>query len=85
MITHTFEVKDEERMNIVKIFIRQNMPTARFNSNPYKYSNGRWGFNISYEIEDQNKISVILNNFDLEDNPPVIKKKIFWKRILKYF
>jgi len=82
MVEETFYVANDERMNKVKTFIRQNMPTARFKSNPYKYSNGKWEFHISYEIADMNKLSVLLNEFYNEDNPPLPKKESLWQRIL---
>lgn len=80
MIEETFYVANDERMNKVKKFIRQNMPTARFKSNPYKYSNEKWEFNISYGLPDMNKLSVLLNEFYNEDNPP--KTESLWQRIL---
>lgn len=82
MVEETFYVANDERMNKVKSFIRQNMPTARFKSNPYKYSNGKWEFNISYELPDMNKLSVLLNEFYVEDNPPAPQRKSLWQRIL---
>jgi hypothetical protein len=69
-------------MNKVKSFIRQNMPTARFKSNPYKYSNGKWEFNISYELPDMNKLSVLLNEFYVEDNLFILKRKNLLQRVL---
>lgn len=82
MIEETFYVENDERMIKVKTFIRQNMPTARFKRNPYKYSNGKWEFNISYELPDINKLSKLLNEFYCEDNPPIPPKKSLWQRIL---
>jgi hypothetical protein len=82
MVEETFYVANDERMNKVKNFIRQNMPTARFKNNPYKYSNGKWEFNISYELPDMNKLSILLNEFYVEDSPPLAPKKRLWQRIL---
>jgi len=82
MVEETFYVANDERMNKVKSFIRQNMPTARFKSNPYKYSNGKWEFNISYELPDMNKLSVLLNEFYVEDNLFILKRKNLLQRVL---
>lgn len=83
MIQYNFYVSNENRMNIVKSFIRKNMPTARFIYNPYKHLDNRWSFYISYEIEDMNKINKILQEFYLEDHPPSIKKENFLKQIIR--
>lgn len=85
MVEETFYVANDERMNKAKLFIRKNMPTARFKSNPYKYSNGKWEFNISYELPDMNKLSLLLNEFYAEDNPPIPPRKGLWKIILGWF
>jgi len=84
MVEETFYVKNDKRMSKVKSFIRKNMPTARFKSNPYKYSNGKWEFNISYEITDINKLSILLNEFYYEDNPKHIKKESLLERFLAW-
>jgi len=84
MVEEMFYVKNDERMSKVKSFIRENMPTARFKSNPYKYSNGKWEFNISYEIGDMNKLSILLNDFYNEDNHKLIKKESLWERFLAW-
>jgi len=85
MVEETFYVANDERMDKVKTFIRQNMPTARFKNNPYKYSNGKWEFNISYEMPDMNKLSKLLNEFYNDDNPPLPPKKSFWQIIYTWF
>ena len=85
MVKEKFYVKNDERMIKVKSFIRQHMPTARFITNPYKYSNGKWEFYISYELSDINKLSVLLEEFHNEDNPPAPKKRGLWQRILHWF
>lgn len=84
MVKETFIVENDDRMNKVKTFIRQNMPTARFIQNPYRYSNGKWDFYISYESSDLNKLSKILEEFYLEDNPPPPKKVTLIKQFLKW-
>ncbi len=56
MIEERFYIDDDMKMNEVKTFIRQNMPTARFKCNPYKVFD-KWEVNITYEIEDINKLS----------------------------
>jgi len=85
MIEQRFYVSSEERMNTVKTFIRQNMPTARFKSNPYKHTDGTWEFNVSYELSDMDKLTKLLNKFYYEDNPPIPAKKSLWKRIKRWF
>ncbi len=84
MVKETFIVENDDRMNKVKTFIRQNMPTARFIQNPYRYSNGKWDFYISYESSDLNKLSKILEEFYLEDNPPPPKKVTLIEKFLKW-
>lgn len=84
MIQETFHINSDERYEKVKSFIRTNMPTARFKCNPYKSPNGSWFFNISYEIEDINKLSIFLNELDKEDNKPIEKVK-FIDKIKNYF
>lgn len=85
MVEETFYVANDERMDKVKTFIRQNMPTARFKNNPYRFSSGKWEFNISYEMPDMNKLSTLLNEFHLQDNPPAPPKKSLWNRIVEWF
>lgn len=85
MVGETFIVANKERMNKVKAFIRENMPTARFRQNPYEFSNGKWEIDITYEIEDMNKLSTLLNEFYIEDNPPIPPKEGLLKRISNYF
>lgn len=84
MVKETFIVENDDRMNKVKTFIRQNMPTARFIQNPYRYDNGKWDFYISYESSDLNKLSKILEEFYLEDNPPPPKKVTLIEKFLKW-
>lgn len=64
-----------------KDFIRKNMPSARFLSNPTKYGD-RWEFRISYEIEDVNKLQVLHNKYFDLDNPKIVKKENWFIRLL---
>lgn len=84
MVENTFYVSNDERLTKVKSFIRENMPTARFISNPYRYSNGKWEVKISYEISDINKLDVLLNEFYNEDNPPLPPEKSLWQRLINF-
>jgi len=83
MIQEKFYVDGDNRFKRVKNFIRWEMPSARFITNPVKYCN-KWEINISYEIEDMNKLSALLNEFYLEDNP-IVTKVNFWKKIKNIF
>lgn len=85
MVSVDFYLKNDERMEKIKLFIRQNMPTARFVRNPYRLHNGTWSVLLFYEIEDINKLNLILEEFYLEDNPLPVKKESVFKRILKWF
>lgn len=84
MIEETFYVKSNERYEKVKSFIRTNMPTARFKRNPYLCFDNKWCFDISYEIEDINKLSKLLNEFYYEDNKPE-EKITFINKIKRFF
>ncbi len=66
---------NEDRIEELKSFIKAELPTARFNHNPYKVNDE---FNISLEltVEDGNKLSGLRNNWHNQDNPYVSPKKV---------
>lgn len=66
MIKESFSVNTRQRMIELNIFIKENMPTCRYLVNPY-YINNIWYINISYEIQDMNKLGVLQNKFYKED------------------
>lgn len=74
MITDLFYVKNDNRANLVKQFIRANMPTARFLQNPYRFNDGKWMFHISYEVKDVNKLNPLFNKWYEEDKKPIKEK-----------
>ncbi len=82
MVGEIFYVK-KERLEEVKKFIREQMPSCRFRSNPYSYDGENYEINITYEIEDMNKLSKLQNKYYEEDNPKIIKPSLF-KRILNF-
>jgi len=85
MIGETFYVKNFERLNLTKEFIRKNMPSARLVNNPIRLHSGLYKIKITYEIEDKNKLSQLRKDFYLEDNPPAPPKKHFLTKLLNFF
>lgn len=86
MIKELFFVKGNQRMNIVKDFIRKNMKTARFIQNPYYYEHkDEFSVYISYDIEDINKLNDLLNEFYEIDNPKITSKENWFFRLLDKF
>lgn len=82
MILESFTIKNESRLIELQQFIKQNMPTARFNGNPIKFNNGRYDVSLTYEVSDINKLHVLFNKFDKEDNPPKPKKLSFFEKLM---
>ena len=82
MITEHFTIK-KERYPELKQFIRENMPTVRFLSNPLEIHN-KLTIDISYEIDDINKLHTLTNKWHLEDNPPIEPKQSFWDRFKNF-
>lgn len=83
MVEETFYITTEERMNETKDFICKNMLTARFKRNPTKIFT-IWEFSISYELEDMNKLTTLLNHYHDLDNTIVIKLT-FWEKLKLIF
>jgi hypothetical protein len=69
-----FGVSDK-RIEPLKSFIRENMLSARFKS-LYKSFGGNWEVYLSCNVQDGNKLSVFLNEFYYEDNPPNSSKNV---------
>lgn len=83
MITETFYLDNDDQMQRVQQYIKANMPTARFKGNPARYKSGTWAVCVTYEIDDINKLSVLLRTFELEKasvvTPPL--KPSLWQEI----
>lgn len=85
MISETFNVNSLERVELVKDFVRTQMVSARFVCNPLKIGKEKWIFHITYEIEDMNKLSTLLNKFYEEDNPIEKSEEGWFTKFLKSF
>lgn len=86
MITYSFTVKNKKRLIQLQCFIRKNMPTARFKGNPYRYhKDDKYDVVLTYEKEDLNKLHVLTNEWHSIDNPVVVKKESFFKKIFDWF
>jgi len=68
----SFYVK-EERLPELKSFIRNELLTARFESNPQKHGD-KWFIVLTMEVEDGNKLSQFKDKWYKEDNTPKLKK-----------
>jgi hypothetical protein len=82
MITESFSIKGHSRMAEIYSFIRINMPTCRFINNPLNTSDDNWKINISYEIEDINKLNTLMNKYNLEDEK--IEKREKYEKTFRF-
>lgn len=74
MVTITFNVK-EHRLVELQNFIKKNLPSARFETNPYKVSFKTYYVSMSMKVEDANKLNGLKLEWFNEDNKPKEKKK----------
>jgi len=70
----------ENRIEELKSFIRDELPTVRFTSNPYKQGN-EYGISLDMSVEDGNKLSILRNDWYNQDNLVIIPKKSIWQRL----
>ena len=75
---------NENRIEELKSFIRAELPTARFNRNPYKV-NDKYNISLELTVEDGNKLSVLRNNWYNQDHPYISPKKSWLSRLLSIF
>lgn len=78
MITYKFYTT-EQRLIQLQSYIRKNMPTARFEQNPFQLTDGTYSVTLNYEIEDINKIHPLMNEWYYQDNPPKQNKSLWDK------
>ena len=85
MITETFIVNNYERLVELQMYIKENMSTCRFSSNPFKLSSGKYMVSLSYDSQDINKLNKYHNKFYEIDNPPKVKEQSLIKKIIKKY
>lgn len=68
MIAYSFNVKNIGRLIELQDFIEVNMPTARFEGNPFELISGEYQVTISYNVSDQNKLHPLFNKWYDIDN-----------------
>lgn len=80
---YSFHVS-KHRYDELKQFIRTQMPTARFEYNPYPLVNLKtWQVSITLEIEDIGKLNDLENKWYLEDNSePIIDNRSKIKQLI---
>lgn len=71
----------ENRIEELKIFIKTELPTARFLQNPYKQGS-KFGISLELTVDDGNKLTRLRNDWYNQDNPYVSPKKSWFSRIL---
>lgn len=71
----------ESRLDELKLFIKTNLPTARFVHNPLKEGN-KYFIALTMESADSNKLNELQNKWYDEDHPIIIKKS-FWNKIFR--
>ena len=74
---------EENRLNELKSFIRSELPSTRFKHNPLKEGNKLF-IALNMEVEDSNKLNLLLNKWNNEDNPSKSPNKSIFNRII-YF
>ena len=74
----------KNRIDELKIFIREKLPSARFLQNPYEQGN-EYGISLELSVDDGNKLSELRNNWYNQDNLTERHKKSFWKMVLSNF
>lgn len=79
----SFYIK-ESRLDELKKYIRENLPSVRFKHNPLKEGD-KWFIALNLEVEDNNKLSVLQNKWFEEDKPIKPIKKSFITKIKNYF
>ena len=75
---------DTNRLTELKTFIRNFTPSARFKHNPLKQGS-KFFIALDLEVEDGNKMNNLFLKWDKEDNPPEIKKKSSFSKLLSVF
>ncbi len=80
MITNFYVA--EFRLEELKLFIRSNLPTARFIDNPYKVGN-KYSISLEMEIKDANKLNLLQNKWYDEDNAINSPSKNIFRKIFK--
>lgn len=68
----------ENRISELKTFIRNHLPSVRFEHNPMKLGD-KFHVSLTMDVEDGNKLNELQNKWYEEDNPPKPKKKSFWR------
>lgn len=81
MVTNNFSIKID-RLDELKKFIRDYLPTARFISNPFIMGN-YYAISLSMNVDDSNKLNELFNKWYDIDNYKEPKKG-FLKRIFKF-
>lgn len=79
MVRDSFYIK-KNRLDELKLFIRDNLESARFANNPIEFSN-QYYIILDLNVADSNKLNELFNKWYCEDNKPLSKGKSFWKRI----
>ena len=74
----------ENRIEELKDFIKSDLPSARFNHNPYKVGKD-YRISINLEVEEGNKLSILRNNWYNQDHPIVKANKNWLNRLLSNF
>ncbi len=66
---------NNNRLDELKSFIRDNTPSVRFEHNPLK-SGEKWFIALTMEVEDSNKMNDLFNKWYDIDNPKINKKTL---------
>jgi hypothetical protein len=63
----TFHI-EQNRIEELKSFIRAELPTAKFNKEPYEQG-GKFGISLTLTVEEGNKLSHFRKNLYKQDYP----------------
>jgi hypothetical protein len=74
----SFYIKDY-RLAELKLYIKENTPSVRFNGNPIK-TGEKFYIQLTLTVEDSNILDVLFNIWHAKDNPVV--KKSGWQELL---
>lgn len=78
---------DKNRLNELKSFIRDELPTTRFKHNPLLIGS-QYNIALDLSVEDGNKLSQLQHEWHIEDNPSKTTNKTnrgFLKKLLTFY
>ena len=81
MIENSFYIK-ESRLDELKLFIKNHLPSTRFKQNPCLFSS-EWFIVLSMDVDDANKLSELTNKWYDIDHTNNVKKSLF-RRIIDF-